>query len=234
MTENLVTIASFRDLYDAQLAKIRLESAGLEWFFADEATVHADWLYSNAIGGIKLQVRKADVQRALDVLARDSIDEDFAEKAIQEEVESSVCPRCGSENIAYYSRPEAAVTLFLLLAIIPCAITISYVFWFLAILPLLLPEAKWGCEDCRHTWREKQKDTPPSPVRENAAAEKLHDSGAVSESEDCCPKCGSEEIRYCRYNPRATFASFLLLRAVIPFPVRKWECSQCGHRWKKR
>lgn len=231
MTENLVTIASFRDLYDAQLAKIRLESAGLEWFFADEATVHADWLYSNAIGGIKLQVRKADVQRALDVLARDSIDEDFAEKAIQEEVESSVCPRCGSENIAYYSRPEAAVTLFLLLAIIPCVITISYVFWFFALLPLLLPESKWGCEDCRHTWRGKQDDIPPVPVREDAVSEKAH---AVPDKEIRCPQCGSEKIRYQKYNLRLTLAVWLLLRAVIPFPKRKWECDDCGHRWKRR
>ncbi|MFH1738695.1 MAG: hypothetical protein ABIH23_06785 [bacterium] len=155
MAPSLVTIATFRDLFDAQLAKIRLEIAGIEWFFADEATVHANWFYSNAVGDIKLQVRKSDLQRAMEILRRDRIPEDFGVEVIQEEPRISYCPRCHSARISYYPRAEPAVFLFLLIAILPCLLSISYIFLFLGILPLLLPEGKWGCEDCAYQWRGK-------------------------------------------------------------------------------
>jgi|GEM_PF-404951 len=48
--------------------RTRLESEGIECFAKDELTVQSDNLYSNAIGGVKLQVREEDVPHAIEIL----------------------------------------------------------------------------------------------------------------------------------------------------------------------
>ncbi len=64
----LVTIRLFRDLPEALLAKGMLESAGIECFLADANMVRLDWFISNAIGNMRLQVRKEDAAAALEIL----------------------------------------------------------------------------------------------------------------------------------------------------------------------
>ena len=46
----------------------RLESEGIECFIKDELTVQSYNLYSNAVGGVKLQVLEKDQQRAVEIL----------------------------------------------------------------------------------------------------------------------------------------------------------------------
>jgi hypothetical protein len=46
----------------------RLESEGIACFVQDELTVQANPFYSNAIGGVKLQVRQSDMRRAIEIL----------------------------------------------------------------------------------------------------------------------------------------------------------------------
>ena len=60
MAGNLVTIERFRDLPEALLAKGKLESSGIRCFLADSELVRTDWLWSNAIGNMRLQVRAED------------------------------------------------------------------------------------------------------------------------------------------------------------------------------
>ena len=50
------------------MAKSILDSAGIESFLADENVISMNWLYSNALGGVKLQVRNADAAIASDLL----------------------------------------------------------------------------------------------------------------------------------------------------------------------
>jgi hypothetical protein len=45
-----------------------LDSAGIESFLADENVIRMNWLWSNALGGVKLQVRKTDVAVASELL----------------------------------------------------------------------------------------------------------------------------------------------------------------------
>jgi hypothetical protein len=56
--------------YPQQLWVIRtkLESEGIECFIKDELTVQSYHLYSNALGGVKLQVLEEDVERAREIL----------------------------------------------------------------------------------------------------------------------------------------------------------------------
>ncbi len=67
----MVTIATFDFVTDAEIARGRLLAEGIRSELVDQHLVQTDWLYSIAVGGIKLQVAEADVEQALSVLARD-------------------------------------------------------------------------------------------------------------------------------------------------------------------
>jgi hypothetical protein len=67
MVEKLVTIATYSNPIDANLAKIKLESEDIDCFLAGENAVA---VYGNIIGTVKLQVRQFDVERATEVLNR--------------------------------------------------------------------------------------------------------------------------------------------------------------------
>jgi hypothetical protein len=52
------------------MAADSLRAAGIDAALADAETVSMDWLLSNAIGGIKVQVREEDAERAVAELGR--------------------------------------------------------------------------------------------------------------------------------------------------------------------
>jgi hypothetical protein len=66
--KKLVTIATFDQAAQARLAKNALDEAGVQATVTDESLVAMDWLLSNAIGGIKVQVWDEDAERAVAVL----------------------------------------------------------------------------------------------------------------------------------------------------------------------
>jgi Putative prokaryotic signal transducing protein len=69
MNDVLVTLATFGDTVEANLAKNYLEAAGIRAFLADEETVNMDWLLGNAVGRIKLQVGDGDEEAARTLLS---------------------------------------------------------------------------------------------------------------------------------------------------------------------
>jgi hypothetical protein len=71
MTDRLVTIATFDTTGQAEAAKMVLEAAGIPVAMADENTVSLFWNLSNAVGGIKLQVREENAERAVTVIERE-------------------------------------------------------------------------------------------------------------------------------------------------------------------
>ena len=50
------------------MVRVRLEDEGIECLVPDEFTVIMNPLYSNAVGGVRLQVRESDIERAKEVL----------------------------------------------------------------------------------------------------------------------------------------------------------------------
>ena len=71
MSNESSIIARFDSMPEAHIAMGRLEAAGIESWLADEHLVQTDWLYSIAVGGIKLQVRSELAERALEILNTD-------------------------------------------------------------------------------------------------------------------------------------------------------------------
>lgn len=83
------TIRTFQNNFSAHLVLTKLRSAGLTCFLKDEFTVTVDPILSNAIGGIKLVVKKDELEDAIELLR--IIDEDY--------IKSAVCPKCGNHTI---------------------------------------------------------------------------------------------------------------------------------------
>ncbi|HIK04854.1 MAG TPA: DUF2007 domain-containing protein [Trichormus sp. M33_DOE_039] len=68
MVNNFVTIATFGNYVDANLAKQLLESQGIQCYLANESTVNMAWHLTVAVGWIQLQVSQADIEQAKIVL----------------------------------------------------------------------------------------------------------------------------------------------------------------------
>jgi hypothetical protein len=70
MSEKLITIATFGNAVEANLAKNRLETAGIHAFLADADTVDMAWQLTGAVGGIKLQIPEGDEEVARSLLEK--------------------------------------------------------------------------------------------------------------------------------------------------------------------
>ena len=92
-----VTLRAFDNHFNANIALTKLRSAGIECYLKDEYTVTIDPLLSNAIGGIKLIVRKEDYEEAKKVFY--SFDE-YARSIVR-------CPRCGGNDFISIPKKSA-------------------------------------------------------------------------------------------------------------------------------
>lgn len=106
MAERFITIATFNDHTEAHILKGRLEAEGILCFLKDENIVAVQPFYSFAVGGIKLQVTEGDVEEAHKILydirkgGNEYILDDSMELASpEEETDTIICPKCGSEHI---------------------------------------------------------------------------------------------------------------------------------------
>ena len=89
----LVTISTYVFPHELDLDRTKLESYGIECFTKDEMTVRVHNFYSNAVGGIKLQVRRPDVEKAKEILSHHpDISGEYNESKIK-------CPKCNSGNV---------------------------------------------------------------------------------------------------------------------------------------
>jgi len=86
---DLITIRTFQNYFSAHILLTRLRSMGIECYLKDEFTVTIDPVLSNAVGGIKLVVKKENEEEACKILQQ--LDEEF--------MKSAVCPRCGNHTI---------------------------------------------------------------------------------------------------------------------------------------
>ena len=68
MADDLVTVGACFSVEEAHVLKNLLEAEGISVFLADEKTSGFAWHLSNAIGGVKLQVRADQAERAMTIL----------------------------------------------------------------------------------------------------------------------------------------------------------------------
>jgi len=135
VSESFITLLSFSQPIEANVAKGRLESEGVEVVLLDEHTVNINWLYSNAIGGVKLQVRESEVEKAQEILSR--LDEEEVSPEEESDDELTHCPSCNSTNVTY--------ELF--------SKRLFFLSWLLLNFPLPFVKRSWRCKECDHHWK---------------------------------------------------------------------------------
>jgi hypothetical protein len=69
--DKFVTLRTYMYPIEAAIFRCKLEAAGIECFLKNELTVQVNPLYSNAIGGVELQVNEEDVETAEEILRED-------------------------------------------------------------------------------------------------------------------------------------------------------------------
>lgn len=147
MSTSLITLASFRDLHEALLAQGKLLSAGIECRLADDNLVRMDWLYANAIGGVKLRVSEQDATAARELLNA-PVPALLIDDSDGEVYQQPQCPRCNSFEIGYGPRQAAKILTWLVLGF-----------------PLPLPGGKrWKCDDCGAEWIDVPDPTDPEAM----------------------------------------------------------------------
>ena len=144
--EELITIANFSHPTEADPVVAWLESEGIECFLTNEYTVTMNWLYSNAIGGVGVRIRAADVERANEILqvisnpdatGEKSVSTDFETDQGDEDASDIRCPQCGSADVYYEQFSRRLV----------------FASWVLLSVPLPFFKKKWKCRECEHLFK---------------------------------------------------------------------------------
>ena len=138
------TVLCFTLPHEAHLAKALLGSYDIDVMLLDELTVQTDNFISNAVGGIKLQVKDSHVKLALTVLEEGGYINHSAHKKIEifklpAQGNTTQCPYCQSLNIAQNKAPNR-LSIFLII-----------------ITGALIPIFKkhYHCFDCDKDWKFK-------------------------------------------------------------------------------
>ncbi|ENU31064.1 MULTISPECIES: DUF2007 domain-containing protein [unclassified Acinetobacter] len=127
-----IVVQTFSFPYEAQIAKTQLEAAEIPAQIENEHMINMNWLYSNALGGVRLLVPEVYADEAKVILAKDFSAELEQKFGVNEEC----CPNCGSKNIeAYIKGKKPAYIVFLLIGF-----------------PLFFYKHGNKCKQCQYFW----------------------------------------------------------------------------------
>jgi hypothetical protein len=115
--DTLVTIATFTHPQEAAVIRARLEWEGIPCHLKDEHTVQVHPFYSNAIGGVKLQVRAGEADRARALLMEADLVADGDGEAMHTD-EDPEMPRMPQLGPAAMRRLALVIVVLLLLLVV--------------------------------------------------------------------------------------------------------------------
>ena len=112
----LVVLTKFSFPLDANIAKANLESVGIPSFIADEHTINMQWLYSDAMGGVRLLVPEQHYEEALEIIGEDFSHDVELENELETDSKDECCDHCGSSDVEKFTKgKQPAFIVFLLL-----------------------------------------------------------------------------------------------------------------------
>jgi len=149
----LVTVAVFLNPVEAHIVRGRLVAEGIPAFVLHEYHIWANWLISNALGGVKIQVNNNHLLEAKEVLEK--IDNGEFEKELEERdgpIDKIICPGCKS-NIIIECRWNEKIALFVVS---------------LLSIPLPYLQGQLECAKCGFQWVSKDRKSYSVFVRGSA------------------------------------------------------------------
>jgi hypothetical protein len=99
MTDKIIVHSTYYNPIEASIVKSKLDDSDIPCFLTDENLATLNPLYSQAIGGVKLNVFERDFERINELLGQNEpdvevVNNDFADGKI-------ICENCGSDNVGY-------------------------------------------------------------------------------------------------------------------------------------
>jgi hypothetical protein len=150
MEEQLVILKTYMYPAEAYPLMSKLESEEIMCFLDGENTISVHPFLSNAIGGVKLKIRKSDADRALKIIKES--EERFTEIQKQEEEPipekfrkgfkkvDTFCPECNSTRV--FRKKMAGYKIFLAVILAPFYVPLLFV-------------SKWHyCANCNYEWKQ--------------------------------------------------------------------------------
>jgi hypothetical protein len=98
--DKIVVYQSYLDPIKANIVKGLLDSYGIECFLTDENMVTLNLMYSQAVGGVKLNIFERDIQQIDAILQSQNI-QDESETTSPKAGDKVFCPVCHSGNVSY-------------------------------------------------------------------------------------------------------------------------------------
>ncbi|RMZ59243.1 DUF2007 domain-containing protein [Chryseobacterium nematophagum] len=108
----LITFQFYETALQANREKQILAENGINSYIANEQLIQSDWLLSQAVGGIQLQVFEEDIEKAKQILQEYKDNNEFSlevEHTIENPKFDFVCPQCQSNHIY---RDDSATSFF--------------------------------------------------------------------------------------------------------------------------
>jgi hypothetical protein len=121
----LVTVGNYWWLYEAYIAHSLLSAEGIPSWLQDENVVRVDWLYANAVRGVRLQVPADRVADARAILAE-------GPAAFDDQGQAERCTTCGSRRWELVRRGTRA----------------PFLTWLILGVPLWRRRSSWRCAQC--------------------------------------------------------------------------------------
>jgi hypothetical protein len=144
MEENWLVILTFTYPHEAHMAKVYLESEGIETQIRDELTAQVNNFYSNAIGGVKLLVKESDLADGVELLKKGGFIAESDNRGDKIEIVNvrkgfvkDVCPFCKSGNISIKRVPNILMVIIL----------------FVFMIPFPVFKKSYKCFDCGKEWK---------------------------------------------------------------------------------
>ncbi len=139
-SNQLITVARFSTTEEAHLFRLQLAAGGVESFILDEYMVQMDWLISNAIGGVRVQISEKDLEHCKQIVQEAPFEPDANICAY--------CPFCGSEK----TKKETLTR------------RLSFLSMFIIGCPLPVAKNYYTCKSCEKSWNENKR-----PAKDTAA-----------------------------------------------------------------
>ncbi len=101
INDELIQISAFDNYVLASMSKGLLEENEIDCFLQDEHIVTIDPFLSNAVGGIKLMVKKSEGTKAIEII----------KQAERNYVASISCPKCKENKLAVFEKTSTPTSL---------------------------------------------------------------------------------------------------------------------------
>lgn len=134
MPEALLAVGAYSTWFEANLVKAELEAFDLSPWLADAQTINANWLWSNALGGIKVQILESEAAEARRILEAEA---DPGGELDWDDAAADACPVCGSSSTHPYVDKRG-----------------SFLTWLILGVPMFPALSRRVCADCGSKWKQ--------------------------------------------------------------------------------